>query len=114
MRLTMSICSKRRLHGVRALRLHGHPHRPELPAHLARAQARDVGHQGRPAAATAAPRYPAVRSTAAEVALEALADLPGQVVVTVDQRRRRQNALPALAAKLSGGAAAAASDSCGE
>ena len=73
-----------RLHGREAC---GHIDRPELGAHAALTQARDVGVQGRGIGALILRQINRVR-----VIPEPLPQGPGQVVVTVDQRAALQDA----------------------
>jgi hypothetical protein len=70
-----------RPHGVGAGDLHRDVDRPELPADPAAPQPRDVGvHRG------VEPRGVGREVQLREAVLQALADLPGDVVVAVDER----------------------------
>jgi hypothetical protein len=68
----------------------GNPHRPELPADVARAQAGNIGHQqglvGRRLLGARQLGQVALEIEGVHLAGEPLADLPREVVVAVDQR----------------------------
>ncbi len=80
------------LDGFVTLDLHGDPDRPELAAHQPLAQAGNIGHQR--------PGIRRVRQSGGiraqingrERPLEAVANLPRQVIVTVDERSRLEYA----------------------
>jgi hypothetical protein len=78
---------ERHLHGLGALHVDGHPHRPELSADMPGAQAHDVGHERRHVGRRRQLRGVGFQIDGSEPAFVAVADLPRKIVVAVDERR---------------------------
>ena len=78
---------ERRLHNVAALQFVRYPDRPELSADATGAQSRDVGHQRDRACAAFELRRVRRQVDGRQPALRPLPEFPGQVIVSVDQRR---------------------------
>ncbi len=83
------------LHGGRSGDAGRDPHRPELPPDLAGAQTRNVGHQRDLVAGQGQVGGVGLQVDAIQLAAETVADLPGQVVVAVDQGRLAEDAVDA-------------------
>ena len=83
---------ERHLHGLGALYIDRHPHRPELSAHVPGAQANDVRHERRHVGPHRQLRGIGFQIDGSEPALVAIPDLPGQIVVAVDERRLLEHA----------------------
>jgi uncharacterized protein YjiS (DUF1127 family) len=84
------------LHGRRPLDFHRNEHRPELRADVPCAQPRNVRHQRRAARWRRQRRRRLAEVDLRQITAEALADLPRQVVVSVDERCLREDPLDAL------------------
>ncbi len=93
---------ERRLHGRRALNGRVNEHRPELRPHPSGAQPRDVGHERRLTRRRGQGERGGAQIDAREIARETRPDLPGQVVMPVDERRLREDALDARAVRRRG------------
>ena len=81
----------RRLHRRRLVHLHGHVHGPELAADLAASQTRDIRHQRHSITPKGQCMSIAVQVDRRKLAMEALANLPRQIVMAVNEWRLLQD-----------------------
>src|SRR5207302_385533 len=80
---------ERRLHRLRALHVYRDPHRPELRPDAADAQAGNVGHEWHAIGRGRQRGGGGGQIDLRQITPEARADLPGQIVVAVDERPQR-------------------------